>query len=120
MVKGYINNYLRISQDENIIITCTKENDVVNGSMGAFVNTILSTTINCLHYYGNYIGDDKYCMAKQFIYNLEPDRSSYLEVSCRFSESYYENFASLIFMRLCKFIIKFNSLRDLINLCFEI
>lgn len=119
IIKGYINNYIRLQYNEQIVITCSKTFGVVNGTISAFVNTKSAFSNNCIRYHQNFIGDENYCLEKQFSYTLELDRSSLYEISCRFVETNNQDSATLILTRLCnnfsykleKFVLSFSKVK---------
>jgi hypothetical protein len=105
LLRGYANdeNYIRVSQREQLIITCTKPY-ILNGTILAFVNTRLATTIKCLHYSNDLmIGDESFCQSKQFIFYIEPDQNTFVDIKCRLAEIYLQDsLVNLFLLRLCK------------------
>lgn len=105
LVKGYHRHFIRLKNREKIIITCSKTNPQMNGTIAAFVNTKLATQIKCLRYDRNLIAtDDAFCQSKQFVAYLEADQSSFVDIWCRMLYDSYkqEAFADLFLSRLCK------------------
>lgn len=102
IVKGYVYNYIKLDFRERLIITCSKSFGAVTGTLAAFVNTKAATEINCLNYYKDFIGDENYCMSKQFSFFILPDYSSQYEISCRYVESPEDDPPITVLTRLCK------------------
>lgn len=105
LVKGYQRHFIRLKNREKIIITCSKTNGEMNGTIMAFVNTKLATPSKCVHYDDNKIADDTFCQSKQFVAYLEADQSSFVEIWCRMLYDSYkqEAQANLFLSRLCMF-----------------
>jgi hypothetical protein len=94
-------HFIRLVNDEQLIITCSKSN-FRNGTLAAFVNSRPARPIQCTKFYKRFmVTDDQSCQAKQYIVNLENDRSSFVEIACRTVESVeaYDSL-SLTFTRL--------------------
>lgn len=104
-MRGYEDgeNYIRVNQREQLVITCSKT-FTQNGTILAFVNTKLATTIKCLHYSNDFmIGDESYCQSKQFIFYIEPDQNTFVDIKCRMAEIYLQDsLVNLFLLRLCK------------------
>ena len=94
-------NFIRLLNDEQIIVTCAK-NNFRNGTIVAYVNSKLAQPIQCTRYYKRFlVSDESSCQSKQYMAYLVNDRSSFVEISCRIMESiYYYDGLNLVFTRL--------------------
>ena len=102
--RGGGQHFMRLYNEETLIITCTKQN-FRNGTLQAFANSKLLQPLHCTRYYKHFArSDENSCQSKQFIAYLSADRSSFVEIACRNMESvyYYDNL-NVVFTRICKF-----------------
>lgn len=101
IVRGLNNqNFVKLDQNEDIHILCTKQNHFKSGQITAFINTQQAQTVKCLEYNSDHIGDDIFCIKQEFKFSLPSRGYSYYDVLCRFTTE-YDSGVRIIMNRLC-------------------
>jgi hypothetical protein len=108
IVNSNSKNYIKLVNNQQVTITCTKDESLGNGTLTAYVNTKIAQPSYCLKYIENSDqNDDNNCLSEEFIFNLESDRSNYFEVWCKFASLSQNEIASLFLLRLCNQLFYF-------------